>query len=217
VGNLKPRRRSPWLGLGEASRILGITPGTLRRWADHGDVAAFVTPGGHRRFPRSTIESLLPQQRSRRPRLAGIGATAERVARVYRRAKPAGRPAGPPPWLAALSDEHRSEFRERGHRLLALLLEQLNQEGTNPSGSELAEAAASASEYGRRAAVLGASLNETVEAFVRFRAAFIGELAGMARRRRLDTREATALLVEAEQAVDRLLVALMNGHSGQAR
>ncbi len=215
MGTLKPRLRSPWLSLGEASRILGITPGTLRRWADHGDVAAFVTPGGHRRFPRSTIESLLPQTKSRRPRLAGIGVTAERVARVYRRAKPAGRPA-PPPWLAALSEEERVEFRQRGHRLLALLLEQLNQEGTNPSRSELAEAVASATEYGRRAAAHGASLSETVEAFVRFRAAFIGELAGMARRRRLDTREATALLVEAEHAVDRLLVALMSGHSGHA-
>jgi urease accessory protein UreF len=166
-----------------------------------------VTPGGHRRFPRSTIESLLPQTRSRRPRRAGIGATAERVARVYRRAKPAGRPV--------LSEEQRAEFRERGHRLLELLLEQLNQEGTKASGVELAEATASAAEYGRRAAALGASLSETVEAFVRFRAAFIGELAGMARRRGLDTREATALLVEAEHAVDRLLVALMSGHSGQ--
>ena len=195
--------------------MLGITPATLRRWADHGDVAAFVTPGGHRRFPRSTIESLLPQTRSRRPRLAAIGATAERVARVYRRARPAGRPA-PPPWLAALSDEQRSEFRERGHRLLAMLLEQLNQEGTNPTVGELAEAATSATQYGRRATALGASLSETVEAFVRFRSAFIGELAAMARRRRLDTREATALLVEAERAVDRLLVALMNGHSGQS-
>ena len=214
MGSLK-RLRSPWLTLGEASRILGITPSTLRRWADHGDVAAFVTPGGHRRFPRSTIESLVPQTKSRRPRLAGIGVTAERVARVYRRAKPAGRPA-PPPWLAALSEDERAEFRQRGHRLLALLLEQLNQEGTNPSRSELAEAVASATEYGRRAAAHGASLSETVEAFVRFRAAFIGELAGMARRRRLDTREATALLVEAEHAVDRLLVALMSGHSGQA-
>lgn len=193
--------------------MLGITPATLRRWADHGDIAAFVTPGGHRRFPRSTIESLLPPSRSRRPRLAAIGATAERVARVYRRARPAGRPA-PPPWLAALSDEQRAEFRERGHRLLAMLLEQLNQEGTNPTVGELAEAATSATEYGRRAAALGASLSETVEAFVRFRSAFIGELAGMARRRRLDTREATALLVEAERAVDRLLVALMDGHSG---
>ena len=80
----------------------------------------------------------------------------------------------------------------------------------------LAEATRVAAEYGGRAAALGASLSETVETFVRFRVAFIGELARIARRRRLDTREATALLVEAENAVDRLLVALMNGHTGQA-
>jgi len=40
----------------------------------------------------------------------------------------------------------------------------------------------------------------------------VGELAGVARRCHLDTREATALLVEAESAMDRLLVALMNGY-----
>jgi len=137
------------------------------------------------------------------------------VARTYSRAKPAGRPA-PPPWLVALSDSERTEFRERGHRLLAMLLENLNDEGVVPPADPLAAAVAAAADYGRRAATLGASLSQTVEAFVRFRAAFIGELAGVARRRRLDTREATALLVEAEGAVDRLLIALMSGHSGIA-
>ncbi len=207
--------RSPWLSLGEASRFLGITPATLRRWADHGDIAAFVTPGGHRRFERSVIESLVPQPRSRRPALTGLGSAAKRVARVYRGAKPAGRPSAAP-WLAALSDAQRVEFRERGHRLLAMLLEQLTEEGAQPKAGKLDEAAAAAAEYGQRAAAFGASLSQTVEAFVRFREAFIGELAGIARRRRLDTREATALLVEAETAVDRLLVALINGHAGQA-
>jgi excisionase family DNA binding protein len=205
---------STWLSLGEASRILGITPGTLRRWADHGDVATFVTPGGHRRFPRTVIEAFVPQPRNRRPRLTGLGAAAKRVARVYKGAKPAGGPARTP-WLTALSDVQRAEFRERGHRLLALLLEDLNKEGSRPSVGKITEAAAAAAEYGQRAAASGASLSETVEAFVRFREAFIGELAGIARRRRLDTREATALLVEAETAIDRLLVALMSGHAGQ--
>jgi len=96
-----------------------------------------------------------------------------------------------------------------------MVLEQLNQEGAHPATGKFAELAASAAEFGRRAAALGASLSETVETFGRFRAALVGELAVMARRRRLDTREATALLVEAEHAADRLLLALMNGHLGQ--
>ena len=42
----------------------------------------------------------------------------------------------------------------------------------------------------------------------------MSELAGIARKRRLDTREATKLMVDAEAAMDRLLVAVMNGHTG---
>jgi excisionase family DNA binding protein len=210
-----PRTVSPWLSLGEASRILGITPATLRRWADEGQVAAFVTPGGHRRFPRSVIDSLLPQVRTRRPALAGLGASADRMAQAYRRARPAERPR-PAPWLVALSDAERASFRERGHQLLALLLEHLDAEGKEVAQARLAEASQAAGEYGAKAAALGASLAEAVEIFLRFRSSFVGELAGIARRRRLDTREATALLVEAESAMDRLLVALMNGYSDQA-
>ncbi|HEV8654065.1 MAG TPA: helix-turn-helix domain-containing protein, partial [Candidatus Limnocylindria bacterium] len=43
-------KRGDWLTLGEASRILGVDPDTLRRWADNGKVEVFTTPGGHRRF-----------------------------------------------------------------------------------------------------------------------------------------------------------------------
>ncbi|MEO8744487.1 MAG: helix-turn-helix domain-containing protein [Candidatus Dormiibacterota bacterium] len=208
-----PRSSSPWLSLGQASKLLGITPATLRRWADHGDVATFVTPGGHRRFPRSAIEALVPRPRATRPPLSRMGASASRVARVYRRSKPSGRPAGAGS-LAKLSEAERAEFKDRGHRLLAMLLEHLD-DGERPrSSTGLDEARTAAADYGRRAASVGVSLSETIEAFVRFRGAFTGELAGIARRRRLDTREATSLLVEAENAVDRLLVALMNGHAG---
>lgn len=205
---------APWLSLGEASRLLGITPATLRRWADQGDVTAFVTPGGHRRFARAAIEALIPQSSTRRP-LTGLGDSATRVARAYQRTNPARRPAAG--GHRSLSEADRMEFKERGRRLLTLLLDHVTDEKRPKSGARLAEAVAAASEYGRRAASLGASLPETVEAFVRFRGAFTGELAAIARRRRLDTQEATALLVEADGAVDRLLVALMNGHGGSAR
>jgi hypothetical protein len=79
----------------------------------------------------------------------------------------------------------------------------------------LAGAERQAGEYGAEAARLGASLGDTVEGFLRFRKPFVDELAGLARRRRLDTREATALLADAESALDRLLVALMTGHGAK--
>ncbi|MHB8613147.1 MAG: MerR family transcriptional regulator [Candidatus Dormibacteraceae bacterium] len=207
--------RSPWLSLGEASSILGITPATLRRWADHGDIATFVTPGGHRRFPRSAIEALVPQQRRRRPVLTGLTASASRVTRAYLQGVRPGRPANDP-GIASLTAAERTDLKERGRRLLLLLLDHLN-DAPRRSALKLTEAEEQALQYGRRAAALGASLSATLEAFVRFRGAFIAELAAMARRRRLDTREATALLVEGEAAVDRLLVALTNGYSAERR
>ena len=205
---------SPWLGLGEASKLLGITPATLRRWADHGDVATFVTPGGHRRFPRSAIEGLMPRSRPDRP-LSGIKASASRVAHVYRRTKPSERTTGAV-GPGTLSDADRNEFKERGHRLLSLLLDHLEGGDRERSHARLSEAVAAATEYGRLAASAGISLPDTVEAFVRFRGAFTGELAAIARRRRLATSEATSLFVEADRAVDRLLVALMSGHAAGA-
>jgi excisionase family DNA binding protein len=204
-----------WLSLGEASRLLGITPATLRRWADDGQVATFVTPGGHRRFPRSVIEGLVPHVRARRPALAGLGVDPERMARAYRRARPAQRPA-PAPWLNALSEADRESFRRHGRQLLATVLGHLDAEDKRIAASKLEDAVNEAREYGAQARLRGASQAETIDIFLRFRSSFAGELAGIARRRRLDTREATALLMEAERVMDRLLVALIDGHTDRA-
>ena len=206
---------SPWLSLGQASRLLGITPATLRRWSDQGEVATFVTPGGHRRFPRTVIEGMVPRVRTRRPPLAGLGASTERMAQAYRRARQVEHHSQPD-WLRALTESDRAELRDRGRTLLAQVLDHLDAVERAAASSKLDEAAAGAAQYGARAARLGASLAETVALFLRFRSSFVGELAGVARRRRLDTREATALLVDAEAAMDRMLVALMNGHGRQA-
>ena len=201
------------LSLGEASRMLGITPATLRRWADQGEVATFVTPGGHRRFPRSVIEGMVPHVRTRRPSLTGLGASPERMAQAYRRARPLQRSGGPH-WAASLSDDDRLQFRERGRQLLETLFQHLDAEDRAAAAERLEQATKEAAEYGALSHALGASLTQTLELFLRFRSTFVGELAGVARRRRLDTREATALLVQAESALDRLLVSLMKGFEG---
>ena len=52
-----------------------------------------------------------------------------------------------------------------------------------------------------------------MQTFIQFRTPFTAQLASTARRRGLDTREATALLIAAEAAMDQLLVATMAGHS----
>ncbi|HXI80214.1 MAG TPA: helix-turn-helix domain-containing protein [Verrucomicrobiae bacterium] len=203
-------RDPDWLGLSEASRLLGVSPATLRRWSNAGRLRVFTTPGGHRRFSRSALERLLPADRTRRPTLGSAGLTPTHIARTYRRAS---REATPElPWVLTLTDDQRQLFRERGQLLAAGLLQHLDAPEPESAAHHLAEAAVSATEYGRVAAGLGLSLSQTVEGFLRFRMPFHRELAVAARRRGFDTAETTGLLEAAERAMDRLLVATMTGH-----
>lgn len=130
------------------------------------------------------------------------------MARAYRRARPPASKAEHAAWLANLSEDERIRFRERGVQLLGDLLTYLDAER-----GDLTIAERHAGDYGEGAAKAGASLADTVEGFLRFRKPFVDGLAALARRRRLDTREATALMVDAESALDRLLVAMMTGHT----
>src|SRR5947208_10104453 len=78
--------RGDWLTLGEASRILGVDPDTLRRWADSGKIEVFTTPGGHRRFMRSSIDAMLPRPRqARRQSLSALGEAPDRVSAEFRK------------------------------------------------------------------------------------------------------------------------------------
>lgn len=204
-------RDPDWLGLSEASRLLGVSPATLRRWSNAGRLRVFTTPGGHRRFSRNALESLLPADRSRRPTLGRAGLTPTHIARTYRRAS--REVAHELPWVLTLTDDQRLLFRERGQLLAAGLLQHLDAPEPESASHHLKEAAVNAAEYGRVAASLGLSLSQTVEGFLRFRMPFHQELAVAARRRGFDTAESTGLLEAAERAMDRLLVATMTGHS----
>jgi excisionase family DNA binding protein len=53
------RDDSEWLTLGQAARFLGVAQSTIRKWSDAGRVPAFYTPGGHRRYRRSDLETFL--------------------------------------------------------------------------------------------------------------------------------------------------------------
>jgi excisionase family DNA binding protein len=46
----------------EASKLAGVGPSTLKRWADQGLLPCVRTAGGHRRFERSALERFLRKQ-----------------------------------------------------------------------------------------------------------------------------------------------------------
>lgn len=48
-----------WLNIGDAARLIGVHPDTLRRYEAAGRISAQRTPSGHRRFRRADVEALL--------------------------------------------------------------------------------------------------------------------------------------------------------------
>ncbi len=58
---------SQFLTRSQVSKLLGVSPNTVTRWAREGRLACLVTLGGHHRFDREVIEQLRKQQyRARR-------------------------------------------------------------------------------------------------------------------------------------------------------
>jgi hypothetical protein len=208
-------RRRPenaeWLGLGEASRILGVAPGTLRRWSDDGTVSAFTTPGGHRRYRRSVLENMLPSERAARSLRARAAITPARLSRAYRQeARHVGRTL---PWVTRLADADREWFRAHGRLLAEALLNHLDPEDAEAGRDGLVAASAEAGAYGRKAADLGVALGDAVEGFLQFRRPFLNQLGLLAARRSLDAAQTSELMDKATRAMDQLLMAAMAGHS----
>ena len=198
-----------WLTLGAASRMLGVDPDTLRRWADAGKVELLRTPGGHRRFRAETIAAMLPRPRQARRSLSAIGEPPDRVAAEFRRRVRSD--MAEQDWHSRFDAASLRWFRERGMRMSQLLLGALDTEGR---GREelLRQAAQLGHEYGVEAQRRELSLGEATEVFLFFRARFMAEIATIARRRTLDPERAATLFEEADRSLDRVIVALIHGH-----
>lgn len=201
------------LALGPASRLLGVDPDTLRRWADDGRIEVAVTPGGHRRFPRRSLERLM--RASSDPHgaatLARLGATPQRLTAAYRRTYRVTR-AIEPDALQAVPEPDRPAWRDSGRELVTALVHHLDAVDPAEAAVALEAAAALAEAQGQRLAVAGSSLTEAVALFVAARRPFLVELGRLGRRRALDARQLAGLFDAASTALDACLLRFIQGH-----
>ena len=198
-----------WVTLTEACRLLGVSPSTVRRWADSGMVRTFVTPGGHRRFSRAGLEALLPHRPAGRPSLAELGETPGRMARGYRRE--ADETTGHLPWVEELDETRRERFRTHGRGIVTSLLQALDTVDPLRHADLLRSAEDACTEYGRFAGHEGLASSVTADLFLRFRRPFLAELGALARRRELDASATSTLIADANTALDGLLLATLRG------
>ena len=167
--NLPVPKDSPrWLTLGEAARLLGVHPTTLRRWSDQGEVPYLRTPGGHRRFLREDLEVFL----ARRKRSADLPAPEQLAHGLIQQARrEVVESITREPWYTAFGATDRAARRESGRRLLGLAIQYtLRTTGREPI---LEEGRRIGWEYGQDAVRRGLSLVNTVRAFLFFRETLI--------------------------------------------
>lgn len=163
----KTNRSTPdgWLSLQDASKQLGVSPATLRQWADKGKVRAFRTPGGHRRFSQSDMRTL-----TRQPSAASPVRDLERLIHgALGRARleiGSGR-LEHEAWYRNFDDAAKERHRELGHRLMTLLLQALREEpdeaGTSRRARNLGK------EYAHASLRQGTALPDALRAFLFFR------------------------------------------------
>ncbi len=200
---------SQWLSMGGASALLGVSTATLRRWADEGEIMTFTTPGGHRRVARAAVNALLSASP---PRSIGLtdAATPDRIRRAYRHSLRAT--ASTAKFLEGVPSAAREPLRSNGRAITASILGYLEASTETARDAALAEGLIAAAAYGRIAGALGATMRETVAAFLRFRMPFVHEMAGSARRSGLGAQEAAGVLEAVTVAIDRLLDATLEGY-----
>ncbi len=205
-----------WLALGPASRLLGVDPDTLRRWADEGRIEVYVTPGRHRRFDRRTLERLASSRRAGVRPHASLGAGPARLTRAYRRSYAS---ESLPHRVRADDTAELERYRRDGRRLVGALVAHLDADPADLAGRAAAEAQAAAlvDDLARRLSSSGTSLTEAVGLFVAARRPFLAELAGLGRRRALDAARLASLYEDASGLLDRLLLRLIETHQEGAR
>jgi excisionase family DNA binding protein len=191
-----------WLALGPASRLVGVDPDTLRRWADTGRVRAFSTPGGHRRFARTDLVRLREAGRAGRRSLAVMGATPERVSRAYGRSYRDGTEAR----IAAAEPADRQAFRRDGRELVAILLEFLDTSNAERRSELERRASAMVGSTARRLSDGGVPIAAAIEGFVAGRQPLLTALASLGRRQMLSAPAVALLYSEAAELLDRLLL-----------
>jgi excisionase family DNA binding protein len=158
-----------WIGVAQASQILGVHPSTLRQWTTQGRLRAFLTPGGHRRYREADLRAFRAQ-----PTRANLGRS---LVAMILTAQPRCGLSGAAissayGWLSILDEPHRQRPRLLGGALVRLLARYLTADDDEAERC-LRQACEDAAEYGTLAPDLGLSPAAAIEAFTVCRAPIV--------------------------------------------
>ena len=191
-----------WVSLRRACEILGADESTLRRWADAGRLRVYRTPGGHRRFSLSDLESMVSGDGRHRGSEEVERLAVARIRRQLQRARQDDHG-----WYSSLTDENRQRLRDLGRRLVEMAGEYMDKRNSRRS-SLLDEALEIGGEYGRVLIDAGLPLPSAVGAYIGFRKTIDETTSQEALRESLPVEEALAASGQVHALGDQVLLGI---------
>ena len=193
------------LGISEASSLLGVSETTLRQWTDEGKIGAFITPGGHRRYPESELRRLLGSQRQ----IHGLKDLVKQIKEVSpMQPETARQYMQSTSWYSRLDNEAKRKMAERGHHMVELIIKHIS-DPHHPDALE--QARHIGKEFGTDLAQLGFSLSDALEAFLLHRAPVLNAVTAFMKNKELNSRT-IKVIPEINHLLDETLLALVEAH-----
>ena len=155
-------RPQVWVSLGRASRLLGVSHSTVRRWADSGELRSYRTSGGHRRILEEDVRQFMAQHSQASGSIDTDRISELAVGRVKRRLS-RRRQSRDMEAFAGLDKATRDRLRFIGRQLVDLFARFVSSR-TRPERF-IDDARSIGGEYGRTLVAAGVTLTDAVMTF----------------------------------------------------
>jgi excisionase family DNA binding protein len=200
-------KRKPLVGISEASQLLGVSEATLRQWTDEGNLKAFVTPGGHRRYSREELKEFM----NSRENLLGVKdlmGKLEKTAETHREIGSAFMHSSA--WYEQMEEEQKRHLAMLGRRILDLMIKYV----ANPLKNEEVqnEAREIGRSFGNILAADGVPLTDSVKAFISHRGPVTRIVTEILRKKEIVGEGILKAVPLMEQVMDSALVSLVEAH-----
>ncbi|MFO8009639.1 MAG: helix-turn-helix domain-containing protein [Dehalococcoidia bacterium] len=207
-----PDTQTSLLTISQASRMLGVSEVTLRQWTDEGRIEAFITPGGHRRYPEAELRRFIGAGN----RMQGIK---DLVARMKLAPEQEQQIANTrfieASWYKNLDAGSRARLGEMGRKVYLVVMAYITKPGKR--SETLQHARDVGTDFGRYLVELGVPLTDCLEAFMLHRSPLINAGADLMKKRKaLNERVAEAIPL-VTQITDEVLLSLVAAYQDHGR
>ena len=193
--------------IGEASHILGVSEAALRQWTDAGQIKAFVTPGGHRRYSMAELKKFIA---SSRKVLSIKDLVVELEDTVQRNRKSVRTNPNTTLWYNRLNREYQELLGGLSRRFLHLIIRYISEPAKREETIKLAGDVGH--DYGETLAKLELPLTDCVETFTRYREPVMNATVHLMKKGEpVNVRVVEAILL-VDHFMDEALVSLIAAH-----